>query len=62
MHTYYERINPITEEGSGAYPFRTGISSVRVSIADIIEKIKWEKDLLIFLKATFNDIRTILIE
>ena len=40
MHTYYERINPITEEGSGAYPFRTGISSVRVSIADIIEKIK----------------------
>jgi hypothetical protein len=40
MHTYYEWINPITDEGSGAYPFRTGISAVRVSIADIIEKIK----------------------
>ena len=38
MHTYYEWINPITDEGSGAYPFRTGISAVRVSIADIIEK------------------------
>ncbi len=40
MHTYYEWINPITDEGSGAYPFRTGISAVRTSIADIIEKIK----------------------
>jgi hypothetical protein len=40
MHTYYEWINPITDEGSGAYPFRTGISAVRASIADIIGKIK----------------------
>jgi hypothetical protein len=40
MHTYYEWVNPITDEGSGAYPFRTGISAVRISIADIIEKIK----------------------
>jgi hypothetical protein len=40
MHTFYEWINPITDEGSGAYPFRTGISAVRISIADIIEKIK----------------------
>jgi hypothetical protein len=40
MHTYYEWINPITDEGSGAYPFRTGVSAVRTSIADITEKIK----------------------
>jgi hypothetical protein len=40
MHTYYEWINPITDEGSGAYPFRTGISAVRISIADIIEKMR----------------------
>jgi familyl 116 glycosyl hydrolase-like protein len=40
MHTFYEWINPITDEGSGAYPFRTGISAVRMSIANIIEKIK----------------------
>ncbi len=40
MHTYYEWINPITDEGSGAYPFRTGVSAVRTSIADIIEKIE----------------------
>ena len=40
MHIFYEWINPITDEGSGSYPFRTGISAVRVSIADIIEKIK----------------------
>jgi hypothetical protein len=40
MHIFYEWINPITDEGSGAYPFRTGISAVRASITDIIEKIK----------------------
>jgi Glycosyl-hydrolase family 116, catalytic region len=40
MHTFYEWINPITDEGSGAFPFRTGISAVRISIADTIEKIK----------------------
>jgi glycogen debranching enzyme len=40
MHIFYEWINPITDEGSGAYPFRTGISAVRASIMDIIEKIK----------------------
>jgi glycogen debranching enzyme len=40
MHIFYEWINPITDEGSGAYPFRTGISAVRASITDIIENIK----------------------
>jgi hypothetical protein len=40
IHTFYERINPITDQGNGAYPFRTGISSVRIAIADILKNIK----------------------
>ncbi|HEX5981388.1 MAG TPA: hypothetical protein VFY77_01870, partial [Nitrososphaeraceae archaeon] len=27
----YEWVNPLTFQGSGAYPFRTGISSVRIA-------------------------------
>ncbi len=40
MHTFYEWINPITGQGNGAFPFRTGISAVRISIADILKSIK----------------------
>lgn len=36
IHTFYEWINPITDQGNGAYPFRTGISTVRIAIADIL--------------------------
>jgi len=36
MRTFYEWINPITDQGNGAYPFRTGISTVRIAIADIL--------------------------
>jgi Glycosyl-hydrolase family 116, catalytic region len=43
LHAFYEWINPITDEGSGAYPFRTGITTVRIAIADILEKIKTER-------------------
>jgi hypothetical protein len=39
-HTFYEWINPITDEGGGTYPFRTGITTVRIALADIIEKVK----------------------
>ena len=39
LHAFYEWINPITDEGSGAYPFRTGITTIRIAIADILEKI-----------------------
>ena len=38
--TFYEWVNPTTEQGDGAYPFRTGISAVRIAIADILWKIK----------------------
>jgi hypothetical protein len=34
----YEWINPITNEGQGAYPFRTGISTVRAALFDILEE------------------------
>ena len=40
IHTFYEWLNPITDEGGGAYPFRTGISTVRLAIADMAQKIK----------------------
>jgi glycogen debranching enzyme len=40
MHAFYEWINPITDEGSGAYPFRTGITAIRIALADILEKVK----------------------
>jgi len=40
MHTFYEWIDPITDEGRGAFPFRTGISAVRVAIVDIFTNIK----------------------
>jgi hypothetical protein len=40
MHTFYEWINPITGEGKGAFPFRTGISAVRISVDDIFSNIR----------------------
>jgi hypothetical protein len=36
----YEWINPITNEGQGAYPFRTGISTVRAALFNILEENK----------------------
>jgi hypothetical protein len=33
---FYEWVNPVTDTGSGARPFRTGISAVRIAIADIL--------------------------
>jgi glycogen debranching enzyme len=40
MHTFYEWVNPVTDEGNGAFPFRTGISAVRISVVDIFSKIR----------------------
>jgi glycogen debranching enzyme len=40
MHTFYEWIDPITDDGRGAFPFRTGLSAVRVAIVDIFTNIK----------------------
>jgi glycogen debranching enzyme len=40
MYTFYEWINPITDEGRGAFPFRTGISAVRISVVDILSNIR----------------------
>jgi glycogen debranching enzyme len=40
MHTFYEWINPVTGEGNGAFPFRTGISAVRIAIVDIFNNIR----------------------
>jgi glycogen debranching enzyme len=40
MHAFYEWINPTTDEGKGAFPFRTGVSAVRVAIIDIFNNIR----------------------
>jgi hypothetical protein len=39
-HAFYEWINPLNDQGNGAYPFRTGISAVRIAIGDILGKNK----------------------
>ncbi len=39
IHAFYEWINPVTDQGQGSYPFRTGISAIRLALADIFEKI-----------------------
>jgi hypothetical protein len=35
IHALYEWVNPITDQPSGAFPFRTGISSIRLALFDI---------------------------
>ena len=39
MNSFYEWTNPITNQGKGSYPFRTGISSIRIALRDIFGKI-----------------------
>ena len=36
----YEWINPITGKGSGAFPFRTGISTIRIALTDILHQME----------------------
>jgi hypothetical protein len=36
---YYEWISPITGKGNGAFPFRTGISSIRIAVTQILRQI-----------------------
>jgi hypothetical protein len=37
---FYEWVNPVTGKGSGAFPFRTGISAVRIAIIDILTSMQ----------------------
>jgi hypothetical protein len=37
-YSLYEWINPITDEGKGAYPFRTGISTIRTALFEMLEE------------------------
>ena len=43
-HCFYEWINPVNDKSGGAYPFRTGISAVRIAISDILGKIDMKYD------------------
>lgn len=38
VRAFYEWVNPVTNLGSGAYPFRTGISAIRIAIYDALAK------------------------
>jgi hypothetical protein len=44
LNAFYEWINPITDKGDGAYPFRTGISAVRVAFSELLYKIREPKN------------------
>ena len=37
---FYEWVSPVTGKGSGAFPFRTGTSSIRIALTDIITKLE----------------------
>jgi hypothetical protein len=37
---FYEWINPATGKGNGAFPFRTGISTIRIAITDILSNMQ----------------------
>lgn len=45
VHCFYEWLNPINDTSGGVYPFRTGISAVRIAIDDILAKIGTENGL-----------------
>lgn len=36
LNAFYEWIDPITHTGKGAFPFKTGISALRIAISDIL--------------------------
>jgi len=36
---FYEWINPITQKGDGAFPFRTGISTIRIAVTDTLSNM-----------------------
>jgi hypothetical protein len=37
---FCEWVNPITGKRGGAFPFRTGISAIRIAIADILGQME----------------------
>jgi hypothetical protein len=39
IHSFYEWLNPINDTSGGVYPFRTGISAVRIATSDMLAKI-----------------------
>lgn len=44
IHSFYEWLNPTNDTMGGVYPFRTGISAVRIAITDILPKIDMRYD------------------
>ncbi len=44
VNAFYEWVNPVSGKGDGAHPFRTGISTVRTAVAEILPKVKESKN------------------
>jgi glycogen debranching enzyme len=38
LAAFYEWVHPVSLEGKGAFPFRTGISAIRIALTDILAK------------------------
>ncbi|HEY7778162.1 MAG TPA: hypothetical protein VIA09_06445 [Nitrososphaeraceae archaeon] len=36
MYSFYEWVNPVDKQPGGAFPFRTGISAIRLAISDVV--------------------------
>ena len=37
IYSFHEWVNPVTGKGDGAYPFRTGISAIKIAIFEILD-------------------------
>jgi hypothetical protein len=42
VHAFYEWIDPNTEQGHGAFPFRTGIATMRIMVMGFLFKVMRE--------------------
>jgi hypothetical protein len=54
-HAFYEWIDPNTEQGHGAFPFRTGISTMRVVVTGVLFKIMKDYSSSSSAQQFFND-------
>lgn len=48
--TFYEWVDPKTGKGGGAYPFRTGVCTVRIAIDHILSAVEKSKNVHEMLK------------
>ncbi len=52
----YEWVNPLTFQGNGAYPFRTGISSIRIAAIESLTQRAYNTTLI---SNTWNRVKVV---